>query len=460
MKGLEIAEVSFKTAFESKNSRIDAEFFKKLPSENPLYTWRELGHYLSAAQYGISLAMNEESNGFPIYRMNEISEMLCNDQIAKHVEISSEEAEPFILHDRDILFNRTNSQELVGRTGLFKPFSNETRVFASYLIRLKTQSGILQPEFLVAFLNSNRGVLDIKRRARISINQSNVNAEEVKAIRIPLLSASFQSQIRERFEAAHLHIIAATMALQKAEHRLLESLKLEGGLTRELTYVSKASRVFRMNRWDAEFFAPKVEQLLTKLGKSRLFIGDVARSRNEVFVPTEGGEFQYMEIGDVQADGTAVSNPVPCSEAPSRAKWVVRTGDIVTSTVRPIRKLTALITGDQEGFVCSSGFVVLQPRKVSPELLLVYLRARPICELMDLHTSASMYPAISERDILQLPFPKIEYKDELEIIDSVKFSHSERHRARILLDCVRVAVELALDHNESEAKAFLKSREI
>jgi len=50
---------------------------------------------------------------------------------------------------------------------------------------------------------------------------------------------------------------------------------------------------------------------------------------------------------------------------------------------------------------------VLEPKTIAPEVLLTYLRLPIICELMDLHTSASLYPAISERDLLKLPIPKI-----------------------------------------------------
>ncbi|MGA7933059.1 MAG: hypothetical protein WCA35_05890 [Kovacikia sp.] len=85
-------------------------------------------------------------------------------------------------------------------------------------------------------------------------------------------------------------------------------------------------------------------------------------------------------------------------EAPSRAQWIVRKDDVITSTVRPIRRLTALIERNQDGYVCSSGFAVFQPAKVQPEVLLVYLRLPIICEILDLHTTASMYPAISTNE--------------------------------------------------------------
>ncbi|MFN6473188.1 MAG: hypothetical protein RMY36_026460 [Nostoc sp. SerVER01] len=62
-------------------------------------------------------------------------------------------------------------------------------------------------------------------------------------------------------------------------------------------------------------------------------------------------------------------------EAPSRAQWIVKTNDVITSTVRPIRRLSALIEPEQNNYICSSGFAVLKPTKIEPEVLLVYLRS-------------------------------------------------------------------------------------
>jgi len=53
---------------------------------------------------------------------------------------------------------------------------------------------------------------------------------------------------------------------------------------------------------------------------------------------------------------------------------------------------------EQAGNICSSGFAVLTPKGIPSELLFAYLRLPVICELMDLHTTASMYPAISTTD--------------------------------------------------------------
>lgn len=95
--------------------------------------------------------------------------------------------------------------------------------------------------------------------------------------------------------------------------------------------------------------------------------------------------------------------------------------------------------------------MVLQPRDVPAEVLLTYLRLPQICELMDLHTSASLYPAISEADLLALPFHPIANEAEAEIVHTVQSAHTARRQANALLEDAKRAVEIAIEDNEQAA---------
>ena len=163
------------SVFLHPDQRWDGEYLCFEPHRNKSLNYVPIGDVISFSQYGISIEMNEDRVGTKIYRMNEISNMMCERNILKYAPISQEEIETYKLKDKDVLFNRTNSQIFVGRTGIFRKFSDENIVFASYLVRINPDPEIITPEYLTAFLNTKYGVLDVKRRARISINQSNVN---------------------------------------------------------------------------------------------------------------------------------------------------------------------------------------------------------------------------------------------------------------------------------------------
>lgn len=459
LEGLEVREVSISEALTNKDFRIDSDFWTKVPKHNPKLAYAPIGSILETSQYGISIEMNENEKGYPIYRMNEIHNMLCDFDVRKCADIAIDEFKVFSLQDGDVLFNRTNSYEWVGRTGLFRSQKGKDFVFASYLVRFVPDKAKVLPEYLVAFLSSTFGVWDIRRRARHSINQTNVNPEEVKEIPIPLLSDRLQRAIKSCFDRATGDLLDATQSVEQAETVLLHALDLQSWKASEpLSYVRNSNEAFAAGRLDAEFFTPSVRNMLARLGRDGLTIQDVAPARKERFIPATSGDFHYIEIGGIGADGTAQAECLPQREAPSRATQFVRAGDVVTSTVRPVRRLSAVIDADQDGYVCSSGFVVLQPRAIRSDVLLTYLRLPPVCALMDLHTSASMYPAISEVDLLALPIPNVSAATQQAIEKSALAARQAKQRATQLLDAAKRAVEIAIEQDERSALAYLEAQ--
>ena len=107
---------------------------------------------LETTQYGLSAkAPNLKRQGYPLLRMNNLVAGLVDTSDLKHIQLDKEALEKFRLSKGDVLFNRTNSFELVGKTGLFDKEGDY--VFASYLIRLVTDSQVLNSYFLSFYFN-------------------------------------------------------------------------------------------------------------------------------------------------------------------------------------------------------------------------------------------------------------------------------------------------------------------
>ena len=119
--------------------------------------------------------MNENGKGFKIFRMGEVQDgRLIDTGLMKYADISRKEFEQYRLQSGDVLFNRTNSFELVGKTGIFD--LDGDYCFASYLVRLNFDRKKIVPEFLNYFMNSERFQKSVKAKASQSINQANINA--------------------------------------------------------------------------------------------------------------------------------------------------------------------------------------------------------------------------------------------------------------------------------------------
>ena len=217
-------------------------------------------------------------------------------------------------------------------------------------------------------------------------------------------------------------------------------------VSERLFYERDFNELLTAERFDAEYFSPRYQKVLDILAKNSESIRDVADLAEIRFRPEklkDSDTFQYIEIGSLGSDGLAGSETVEVAEAPSRAQWIVEPGDIITSTVRPIRRLSALITPEQSGHVCSSGFAVLRSKKeeIEPEVLLTFLRLPIICEILDLHTTASMYPAISTTRLMGIPIavPKQSVRDE--VVAKVRAALTARAEAARLLEEAKAEVE-------------------
>ena len=82
-------------------------------------------------------------------------------------------APEMLLRDKDLLFNRTNSAELVGKVGLFR-LRDRRATFASYLVRMRSHRRNM-PEFLNLTLNDVGFLASARREAIPSLHQSNLN---------------------------------------------------------------------------------------------------------------------------------------------------------------------------------------------------------------------------------------------------------------------------------------------
>lgn len=158
------------------------------------YTVMKLGQVIEYLQYGISEKSNVNQRGTPVLRMNNIQSGKIDFGDLKHYDFENSKLnkEKVLLSKGDLLFNRTNSKELVGKTAVFNVEGEFT--FASYLIRLRFNKET-NPHFVNYVLNSPIGRIQIDLMSRQILGQANVNSEELKEILIPLPPLKIQNEI-------------------------------------------------------------------------------------------------------------------------------------------------------------------------------------------------------------------------------------------------------------------------
>jgi len=182
----------------------------------------ELGT-ISEPQYGLSVPLVVEGNGFKIFRMNELVNGRCVDGGAmKTADISRKEFEKYKLAPGDLLFNRTNSFEHVGRTGIFD--LEGEYCFASYLIRLTIDHAKADPRYVNAFMNTDSFQTGIKQYASRAIGQSNINAKSLAGYAIPLPPLETQRAIVAEIEAEQRLVAANRELIERFEKKIQAKL--------------------------------------------------------------------------------------------------------------------------------------------------------------------------------------------------------------------------------------------
>lgn len=142
-----------------------------------------VGDLLSSASYGTSKKADEHRGAYPVLRMNNITYTGAWDLTSlKYIDLEDKELPKHLVHKGQILFNRTNSKELVGKTAVYR--SDKPVAFAGYLVR-----GVVNeqadPEYVGAFMNTPQMKLFLQNKCKSIVGMANINAKEFQAIPIP-----------------------------------------------------------------------------------------------------------------------------------------------------------------------------------------------------------------------------------------------------------------------------------
>jgi type I restriction enzyme S subunit len=186
------------------------------PATNPKgWIISTIGDVISSADYGSSTKASDGGIGLPLIRMGNVGYRGDLDLAdLKFVDLPPEEVERYRLVGGDILFNRTNSKELVGKTGLWD--GSCEAVVASYFIRVRVQRHKVNPFYVWAFMNSAHMKRVLFDTARGAIGQANINSKELRAFRIGLPPITMQDDFERHCRDVSDIQMQQSTATQKA----------------------------------------------------------------------------------------------------------------------------------------------------------------------------------------------------------------------------------------------------
>ncbi len=308
------------------------------------------------------------------------SSNIQNDQLdfSDLVRVSVNVKEKLFLKEGDILMcSRNGSQRLVGKTA---PILNlqEPMTFGTFMMIIRSEFS----PYLLWFFKTDEFKKQISGGENTMINQ--VTRYMLDEIEIPLPPLPEQQRIVAILDEA---FAAIAKAKANAEQNLKNAKEL---------FESYLQGVFE-NKGE---------------GWEEKTLGEVL-VKTETIDPTKkpNEEFTYLDVSSVNKETKEIENATVLlgKEAPSRARKLVKTNDVIFATVRPTHSRVALITEEYDEQVCSTGYFVLRAKEfLSNNLVYYFLLTYSFNKQMEKLQKGSSYPAVTDSEVkgIFISFPK------------------------------------------------------
>lgn len=213
--------------------------------------------------------------------------------------------------------------------------------------------------------------------------------------------------------------------------------------------VSAKESFLASGRLDAEYYHPKYEdyrKLITGYANGWDTVANLCRLKDGNYNPESDANYRYIELANIGKMGDITG----CShsrgeELPSRARRMVRKGNVIVSSIEGSLDSCALVTKAYDGSLCSTGFYVVDSHVINPETLLLLFKSVPVRNLMKRGCSGTILSAIGKDEFSSLPLPLIPEKAQREIAERLQQSMSLRNEAERLLEEAKFQVEQAIE---------------
>lgn len=352
------------------------------------WQWVKFGAIIGETQPGFASGQRD-SKGVIQMRMNNLNtrgNLLWDDFI--RVPTDQTAIEKFSLKVGDIVFNNTNSTELVGKSALFTGH-DEPVTYSNHFTRLRTKPDIADPEFVTFWLISQWQAKTFANICNRWIGQSAVKTDKLFALEIPLPPLDEQRRIAKRLNE---QMAAVESARKAAEEQLQAARRLPFAYLRE---------VFENHGWKS-----------TNLGSLCTIVrGSSPRPKGDPRY--YGGKVPRLMVEDVTRDGMYVTPRVDfLTEEGSKLSRPMKKGDVVM-VVSGAPGLPGILSVDaciHDGFV---GFRELQKEKILPEFLyfgLQYYRAEN-----DKEATGAIFRNLTTDQVgkFKIPIPALDIQREI-----------------------------------------------
>jgi len=325
---------------------------------------------------------------------------------------------------------------------------NDVQKLASteFIVLRKKKGSKFSPEVLFAFLITDE-VQKILFWSQGGTEHPRFAENLLMDLKLPKVSGKIAENITDDVSSTYKNYLVSRNLYSQAESLLLEELGMKDfAIEDDLSYIINLSEIKSSHRADAEYFQPKYDKLIEKIkkyGADNLLnlAQNVAARFNPKSQPTK--LFQYVELSNITSSVGAIDgfSEVIGGEAPSRAKRILKTNDVILSSVEGSLEKVALVGKRQEGYLASNGFFQFRNKDILPEVLLVLAKSFVLQMQFEKQTAGTILTAVPKEAVKNIVVPRINKSTQQKIADLVQKSHEARSKAKQLLEQTKSKVE-------------------
>ncbi|GHT18665.1 hypothetical protein AGMMS4957_01390 [Bacteroidia bacterium] len=452
LEGLEISEVMFsELKITNYELRLDAEYYRKEFLAHDLITKNLIVENLKNVTLKIDVGFvgtmvnHYTKQGVPLLQTKNINEFFVNDgdtiQITEDFHHQLKKSQ---INKEDILIARSGS---FGKAAIYL----ETKtVNSSDIIIIKANKAIINPYYLVSFLNTKLGVDQMLRFASGGL-QGHVNLTILERLQVPILEDSFQLKIEKILQIAYNAKIQAQTLYHQAEELLLKTIGLKDFKpSQEGTNIKSFKDSFiSTGRLDAEYYQPKYDdylQLIKNYSDGYELLQTICHLEDDNYTPADNQEYKYIELSDVGKSGNLTGCTIAQGrELPTRARRRVNKNDVIISSIEGSLESCALIAKDYDNALCSTGFYVINSSKINSETLLVLFKSELMQNILKQNCSGTILTAINKTEFQNIPIPLIDYTIQQQIAGLIEESFALRRESERLLEEATGMVEREIE---------------
>ena len=348
--------------------------------------------------------------------------------------------------------------EIVGRTSIIQKEILPANINQNIAL-IRPKKDAINADYLNIYLNTKYGRNLLYWQSR-QTGQVNLNCREVERIYVPLFKTleTIIDKIVHKIEALK---ISAKLLYTQAENLLIEEVRLQDFLpSQEAVNIKSFKNSFSATgRLDAEYYQPKYDDILEKVYEYKNGFGTIFSDCNlkaQNFKPKDEKRYKYIELSNIGMTGDIMGCTTDLGkELPSRARRIVKVGDVIVSSIEGSLDSCALITKEYNDSLCSTGFYVIKSKKINSETLLVLFKSKLMQNLLKQNCSGTILTSINKNDFLNIPIPIIDFEVQNDIRDSIQQSFALKKQSEHLLEIAKKAVEIAIEENEEIAIEFI-----